>query len=150
MVKHNKSRINIWAILFFILLAILIGIVIWLIVRQLRENFQMYDPEIIKIKKKLSLIHPAVNKLEFYASDKSYTINKHKVHLCLRDEHDKYYDDNMLMYVALHELAHVLCDEIGHTEKFSIIFQELLDKAEKIGIYDSSIPPIKDYCNYSS
>ena len=39
---------------------------------------------------------------------------KQKVYLCLKDENNEYYNDNMLIYVALHELAHVLCDEIGH------------------------------------
>ena len=45
--------------------------------------------------------------------------------MCLKDKNGKYYDDNMLNYVALHELAHVLCDEIGHTDKFYAIFDEL-------------------------
>ena len=30
------------------------------------------------------------------------------MHLCVKDENNKYYDDNMLIYVALHELARVM------------------------------------------
>ena len=53
------------------------------------------------------------------------------------------------MYVAIHELAHVLCDEIGHTEKFYEIFNNLLDKAENLNIYDSDIPIISNYCGHN-
>ena len=76
----------------------------------------------------------------------SFTINKSRVNLCLKDKEGNYYDDNMLMYVALHELAHVMCDEIGHTDKFHEIFDKLLEKAAAYGIYDPSIPPISNYC----
>ena len=54
----------------------------------------------------------------------------------------------MLIYVLLHELAHVKCDEIGHTEKFKTIFKSLLQKAELAGIYNPYQPPIDNYCNF--
>ena len=54
----------------------------------------------------------------------------------------------MLIYVTLHELAHVRCDEIGHTEKFHRIFKEILDEAANKGVYDSKKAIIKNYCNY--
>ena len=80
------------------------------------------------------------------------------MHLCVKDENNNYYSDNMLMYVALHELAHVLCDEIGHTPKFWAIFDQLLDKASKtiddepgVGnmkpVYDPNGIINKDYCD---
>ena len=84
--------------------------------------------------------------IRFYEDDKSYTINKHKVYMCLKDENGKYYDENMLIYVLLHELAHVICDEVGHTPKFNKIFDELLNEAIKLNIYDPSKPLIRDYC----
>ena len=55
----------------------------------------------------------------------------------------------MLIYVALHELAHVLCDEVGHTEKWKKIFEDLLLEAETKAVYDSNVPPILDYCTYN-
>ena len=54
----------------------------------------------------------------------------------------------MLIYVALHEVAHVLCDEVGHTQKFHSIFEDLLKKATEMGIYNPSIPLIQNYCEY--
>ena len=88
-----------------------------------------------------------INDISFHKGNKSYTINKQKIYLCLRDKKtDDYYGDNMLIYVTLHEIAHVLCDEIGHTEKFQEIFDSLLERATQMKIYNPNIPIITDYC----
>ena len=68
--------------------------------------------------------------------------------LCLKDEKNQYYETNMLIYVLLHEISHVICDEVGHTEKFGKIFDELLEEAKKMNIYNPDIPIITDYCQY--
>jgi hypothetical protein len=132
--------------LFAIFFIFLIGIILY----QIKEEFkpESRDPVINKIKNKLRLVYPDIDRLEFYESNKSYTINKHKVHLCIKDKNGDYYNENMLTYVALHELAHVLCDEIDHTDKFYEIFQNLLDKASAMGLYDPDQPVIQDYCEY--
>ncbi len=67
-----------------------------------------------------------INEIRFYEDDQSYTINKEKVYLCLKDKKGKYYGKNMIIYVTLHEKANEICDEIGHTEKFKQILEELL------------------------
>ena len=64
------------------------------------------------------------------------------------DENGEYYDYNMLIYVALHELSHVLCDEIGHTPKFHRIFEKILKQAELLKIYNPNIPIVKNYCGH--
>ena len=78
---------------------------------------------------------------------KSYTINKKNINLCLLDNKGKYYNKNNLMYVLLHEISHVICDEIGHTDKFYDIFDDILKLAEEKKIYDPKIPMIDNYCN---
>jgi hypothetical protein len=137
-------------LLIFGLILLLIIICILSVYVHINEQYkpQTNDPVLLAIIDKIKQIHPKVEQLEFYDSDKSYTINKQKVHLCLKDKDGYYYNENMLTYVALHELAHVLCDEVGHTEKFYQIFDQLLDKAHDMGLYDPSIPIIKDYCNH--
>jgi hypothetical protein len=128
------------------------------------EHNSQTDPMIVELKKKLT---PLLSNLKFvgkyevlntrnildeisiYKGDKSYTINKNKVYLCILDENEEYYNINSLMYVLLHELSHVLCKEIGHTEMFHEIFQELLIQATTDGIYDPSIPMVSDYCAYN-
>jgi len=68
----------------------------------------------------------------------SYTVNKgQEIYLCLRSKHTKQlHDINLVMYVTIHELAHVACPEIEHTELFTNIFIFLLDVSEKIDIYE--------------
>lgn len=114
------------------------------------EKYQQSDPILHEIRENLLLLSPQVSRLYFYVDKKSYTINKQKIYLCVKDSKDNYYPINMLMYVAIHELAHVLCDEIGHTAKFHKIFEKLLDQATELGIYDPHIPIIQDYCGYKT
>ena len=99
-----------------------------------------------KIQQRLVQVHPAAGDMEFYADDKSYTINKKRIYLCLKDLQGVYYDENMLMYVALHELAHCLCEEVGHTQRFHEIFSVLLHRAHDVGVYDRFVSPIPQYC----
>ena len=80
--------------------------------------------------------------------NESYTINKKVIHLCTKDpKNGRYYNKNTLMYVILHELAHVLCNDIGHTENFSRIYTALLEHAIKYDYYDPSQPFVKNYCS---
>lgn len=66
----------------------------------------------------------------------SYSVNKgEKIVLCLRQKDDSMVDLNTLMYVAIHELGHLMTDEIGHTPKFWDNFRWLLQQAIDIGIY---------------
>jgi len=115
-----------------------------------KEKYQQGDPILHQIRENLILLDPKAERLYFYVDNKSYTINKQKVYLCLKDDDNNYYPMNMLMYVAIHELAHVLCDEIGHTKKFHNIFNSLLQQASSLGIYDPNIPIIQNYCGYNS
>lgn len=66
----------------------------------------------------------------------SYTENKRTITLCLRQAGtDEFVDTDVLMYVALHELAHVASVEIGHQRSFWALFTRILDEARKIGVY---------------
>ncbi len=65
----------------------------------------------------------------------SYTVNKgEKIYMCMRNE-NQLVDDNTLMFVALHELAHVMTKSIGHKPDFVENFKSLLRLAEKRGYY---------------
>jgi hypothetical protein len=87
--------------------------------------------------------------------DTSYTLNKGSyVILCLspRDtETKKVYDINTLMYVAIHELAHIVSTSVGHTPEFIKNFKSLLTYAVQAKIYtvvDYSKNP-QEYCGIS-
>ena len=67
----------------------------------------------------------------------SYSVNKgEEIVLCVRSKTDNsLHNIDLLMYVAIHELAHVICPEIGHTRLFNQIFQYILQVAEKNKLY---------------
>lgn len=74
----------------------------------------------------------------------TYTVDKKDMHICLRtrDENEHIYNTNLLMYVVLHELAH-LCNYnkygipiLGHGEEFKDIFKFLVLEAIELGIYE--------------
>lgn len=70
----------------------------------------------------------------------AYSENKgEKIAFCLNKEKNdpgKLIDINTLTFVALHELAHVASETIGHTPEFWQNFKFLLIQAEKLNIYN--------------
>jgi predicted metal-dependent hydrolase len=63
----------------------------------------------------------------------SYSVNKgEKIVFCIRskDQEEKLIDINTLMFVAIHELAHIMTRSIGHTQEFWSNMKRLL----KVGI----------------
>jgi hypothetical protein len=68
----------------------------------------------------------------------SYTVNKGEhIYMCIRPDRaaSEFEDDNVIMFVALHELAHVMSKAIGHKRDFKRNFRMLLKHAEKRGYY---------------
>ena len=68
----------------------------------------------------------------------SYSVNKgEKIVFCLRSKDDKQElsDLNLMMFVAIHELAHVMTKSIGHTDEFWDNMKYLLKKAMKLNMY---------------
>lgn len=67
----------------------------------------------------------------------SYTVNKgEEIVFCLRDRKtENIHDLNTLMFVALHELAHIASVSEGHTAEFRRNFRHILKEAIKIGVY---------------
>lgn len=67
----------------------------------------------------------------------SYSVNKgEELVFCLKSKKTKkLHSLNLIMYVALHELAHIACPETGHTQLFKDIFAMFTSEAIKIGLY---------------
>lgn len=131
----------------FLVIIILVVIVLWVILTHLYEKSLVEDVDISRLREKLTPVFPELKKLKLMKGNSSYIINKYRVFICLRDKKTNVlYDDNMLVYVILHELAHAKCHEIGHTKLFKQIFFNLLDRAETYGLYDPSLPRPNDYC----
>ena len=56
--------------------------------------------------------------------------------LCLRDaKDDTFIELNLIIFVAIHEIAHVMTDEVGHTKKFWNNMRYLLEEGKNRYIY---------------
>lgn len=82
----------------------------------------------------------------------AYSENKgEKLAFCLnrrKENNDELIDESTLMFVAIHELSHVMTESIGHKTEFWENFKELLEHAKESGIHvpvDYSKNP-KEYC----
>jgi len=68
----------------------------------------------------------------------SYSVNKgEKIVFCIRskDKEARLEDENLLIFVALHEVGHVMTLSTGHTDEFWDNFRFLLKESIKIGVY---------------
>ena len=80
----------------------------------------------------------------------AYSVNKgDELSICIRDKNtEKFIDNNIIIFVAIHELAHIMTKETGHTPMFWDNMKYLLEKASLSGIYqaqDYSKDPV-NYC----
>ncbi len=80
----------------------------------------------------------------------AYSVNKgEELSLCIRDKDTEIFiDDNTIIFVAIHELSHIMTPETGHTPLFWDNMKYLLEKASSQGIYmpvDYSQSPV-EYC----
>jgi hypothetical protein len=72
------------------------------------------------------------------AEHTSYSVNKgESVYFCLRqrDGTEKLVDNNVMMFVALHEMAHMITKSVGHEPEFWNNFGWLLREAEQRNLY---------------
>ena len=82
----------------------------------------------------------------------SSTINKgESIHMCVRQRNgpdESLVNENVMMFVAIHEFAHICTETIGHDSDFWNNFGWLLKEAEGMGLYrytDFSAHPV-GYC----
>jgi hypothetical protein len=69
----------------------------------------------------------------------SFAVNKgESVHFCLRQregENESIVDENIITFVSIHEMGHIITKSIGHGPDFWNNFGWLLQEAERINIY---------------
>jgi len=120
----------------------------------LKEKF----PDKPQIRQWVQNFSPDPNRFEEATPDAehtSYSVNKgEKVHLCLRQREggsEALVSENIMVFVSLHEMAHVITPSIGHGPDFWNNFAWLLKQAEAINIYqfqDFKAHPVS-YCGLS-
>lgn len=67
----------------------------------------------------------------------SFSVSKgESITLCIRQADDSFVDTNTVMYVAVHELGHLMSSTIGHDQVFWDNFKRLIIEGIAIGVYD--------------
>jgi hypothetical protein len=131
-----------------IVLAVLVLLGVMAFALSPKSFYSSNHPIIQQVKANFGLINPEYAKIPIQEGDSAYTENKQVITLCLKDpDNGRYYDMNTIMYVALHELSHVICQSHGHGDEFKQKFDEILKKAASLGIYDPNKAIPTTYCN---
>ncbi|QKF93821.1 WLM domain-containing protein [Fadolivirus algeromassiliense] len=112
------------------------------------KKYKDFKSDIEQLKTRISDV--IINESSEDSSYTSYSVNKgEQIVFCLRSKYTNYlHDINLVMYVALHEMAHVACKEYGHTDLFKKIFAFITKVAIELGLYtkiDFKNDPV-EYC----
>ena len=106
-----------------------------------------HSPILEEIRSNFSKLNPKYSEIPLREGDSAYTEDKEVITLCLVDpETKRNYDINTLMYVSIHELAHVVSQNEGHGEEFKKNFASLLKQGANLGIYNPRKPIPATYC----
>jgi predicted metal-dependent hydrolase len=124
-------------------------------IEQLYNSMKEKFPDKPQVKQWLNNFQPNPDRFAESTPDAehtSYSVNKgEKIHLCLRQRegpNETLVDENVMVFVALHEMAHVITPSLGHDPEFWNNFGWLLKQAEALGIYkyqDFKAQPVS-YC----
>lgn len=115
-----------------------------------------HHPKIRQVLENFAKIDPSYGEIPVSEGDSAYTESKRYIVLCLRDPKTGVeYDLNTLMYVALHELAHMITpmyeyDEKGNPNEHGPVFKKnfthLLKTGRDLGFYNPAAPLPSSYC----
>lgn len=109
-----------------------------------KENYPEFTKYIKLLGNNFNKKRTTIYENNLRSSYTSYNVNKgEELVFCLRcKKSHNLHDINLLVYVAVHEMAHSGCPEIGHPPLFNKIFHFFLTESINLGIYK--------YENYNS
>jgi predicted metal-dependent hydrolase len=115
-----------------------------------KNNFEEFKDYIKQLHRNLNKDRTLIYENDPKSDLTSFSVNKgEEIAFCLKSKKTgDIHDVNLIMYVALHEMAHIACPEIGHGELFKKIFKFLTEQAIELGIYkydDYDSKPV-EYC----
>jgi hypothetical protein len=112
-----------------------------IIINSLKEE-PIKTPEVVRLIQNWDA-GITIKEIGYLESDAAYVINKKNISICLKNFCDSRYcvinsieNINLLTYVGIHELAHVMSLETGHGDEFKMNFRYLLEYAKKLRYYD--------------
>lgn len=77
--------------------------------------------------------------------DRTFVANKETIYLVLRHSNDDLFDYPTILQAAIHEMAHILCTETGHSDNFYQIEDYLIQQAIKRQLLSNGFYPDPDY-----
>ena len=115
-----------------------------------KDKYPDHKEYIILLEKNLNEDRTQIYENDPNSDLTSFSVNKgEEVAFCLKSKKTgELHQINLLIYVALHEMAHIACPEIGHGELFKNIFNFLTLRAIDIKLYvndDYAKNPV-EYC----
>ena len=118
--------------------------------RDNKTNFPEYIKYIEQLNNNLTETGTIIYETDPKSDLTSYSVNKgQELSFCLKSKKSgKFHELNLLIYVALHEMAHIACPETGHGPLFQKIFKFLTEQAidRKIYMYTSYSSQPTEYC----
>jgi len=114
------------------------------------DNYPEYTEYIKQLNNNLSESRTLIYETDPKSDLTSFSVNKgEELSFCLKSKKTgEIHEINLLMYVAIHELAHIACPETGHGNLFKKIFHFLTLEAIKLKLYiqvDYTSNPV-EYC----
>jgi predicted metal-dependent hydrolase len=102
-----------------------------------KKNYQEYEQYIDLLEKNFNNERTYIYENIPDSDLTSFTINKgEELGFCLKSKiTGKFHNINLLMYVAIHEMAHMACPETGHGDLFKRVFLFLTEKAIDMELY---------------
>jgi len=100
---------------------------------------------------RLMPLFPEMRLIRWHEShtDETYIREKLNAFLCTRNGDGVPYNDNVMTYVILHELAHGMQKQFGHGKEWMATFHDLLARATAAGIFNANLLlPNSEYCRY--
>jgi len=104
------------------------------ITKELHSEFKLY---IEQLERNFNESRTSIYENKKGSKYTSYSVNKgEEIVFCLKSKNtQKNHDINLIMYVAIHEMAHLACPEVGHTPLFNKIFKFFINQAVEKGFY---------------
>lgn len=102
-----------------------------------KNNYPEYKEYIEMLERNFNKRRTKIYENKLNSDHTSYSVNKGEEFVfCLRCKKTKQLHNlNLLLYVAVHEMAHAGCPEIGHTPLYNKIFKFFLNIAKEHQIY---------------
>jgi len=134
-------------LLLILVIGILIVVVVFAVSPRSYYSEVDSDPLLQRIHQDFGVLNPAYLKIPLRIGKSAYTENKSVITICKHHpKTGKLYPYQVYLYVALHELAHMVSHDYGHGKEFSRNFKTILQAAVEKGLYDPNTVIPSDYC----